>query len=112
MEAPKKLYDTNVLIEARRSKKPLFGYTTILNLIEYPKATFFELIFLYPSKEEYKLAVKISKELVKRGNPIPAVDILIAAIALNRNLTLVTKDKHFLLIKDLYPELKVEIWEE
>ncbi|ALM76144.1 type II toxin-antitoxin system VapC family toxin [Thermococcus barophilus] len=112
METPKKLYDTNILIEARKSKKPLYGYTTILNLIEYPKAALFELIFLYPSKEDYKLAVKMSKELIKKGNPIPAVDILIAAMALNRNFTMVTKDKHFLLIKDLYPQLKVEIWEE
>jgi len=112
MEALKKLYDTNVLIEARKSKKSLNGYTTVFNLIEYPKAALLELTLLYPSKEEYKLAIKISKELVKRGNPIPAVDVLIAAIALNRDLKLVTNDKHFLLIKDLCPELKVEIWEE
>ncbi|AMM53556.1 type II toxin-antitoxin system VapC family toxin [Pyrococcus kukulkanii] len=111
MEAPKKLYDTNVLIEAGRLKKSLSGYTTIFNLIEYPKAALFSLTFLYPSKEEFNLAVRISKELVKKGKPVPAVDILITAIALNRGLTLVTKDRHFLMIKELYPELKVEIWE-
>jgi len=49
---------------------------------------------------------------VKRGYPLPAVDILIAAVALNRDFVVVTKDKHFLLIKEMYPDLKIEIWEE
>ena len=112
MEAPKKLYDTNVLIEAKKSRKSLKGYTTVLNLVEYPKGALFNLTILYPSKKEYKLAIKISKELVKRGYPLPAVDVLIAAVALNRDFTVVTKDKHFLLIKEMYPDLKIEIWEE
>ncbi|GAB6100858.1 hypothetical protein JCM16138_00810 [Thermococcus atlanticus] len=112
METPEKLYDTNVLIEARKNKKSLQGYTTVFNLVEYPKGALFKLTLIYPSKKEYRLAIKLSKELVKRGHPLPAVDVLIAAIALNRNLTIATKDRHFLLIKEIYPDLKIEIWEE
>lgn len=45
--------------------------------------------------ENYKLAIKLAVSLLKIGKPIPAVDIIIAAIALNNKLTLKTKDKIF-----------------
>ena len=38
---------------------------------------------------------KIKKKLKLKGNPIPENDIWIAALALQNNLILVSKDKHF-----------------
>ncbi len=45
-------------------------------------------------------------ELRKAGRPIPAVDVMIAAIARANNLVLVTADQHFNVIQGL----KLENW--
>ena len=49
---------------------------------------------------------KIKNALSAKGRPIPENDIWIAAIAVQHNLTLVTRDAHFKEIDDL----KVEVW--
>jgi len=49
---------------------------------------------------------KIKNNLRLKGKPIPENDIWIAAAALQNNLTVITRDKHFLEI-DL---IKSEIW--
>ncbi len=103
------LYDTNSLIDAYRERETLDGYTTILNLIEFPKAMEFNLRVLFPSKSDYHLALMISTELLKAGKPIPAVDSVIAAVALNNKLKLITKDKHFLLVKEVKKDFKVDV---
>ena len=103
------LYDTNSLIDTYREKETVDGCTTILNIIEFPKAIEFNLRVLFPSKSDYNLALIISTELLKAGKPIPAVDSVIAAVALNNRLKLVTKDKHFLMIKEIKKEFKVEV---
>ena len=104
------LYDTSVLINAYRQNKQLKGYTTILNVIEFPKSLEMVLTVIYPSKQDYNLAVKLSKDLLKKGKPIPGIDLIIAAVAMNRNLTLITSDKHFEVIRDIRSDftLKVE----
>ncbi len=33
--------------------------------------------------------------MVKRGTPVPAVDALVAAVAFNRSLKFMTKDRYF-----------------
>ncbi|MGB2842197.1 MAG: PIN domain-containing protein [Halobacteriota archaeon] len=38
---------------------------------------------------------------MKIGKPIPAIDIIIAAVALNRNMKLVTTDNHFATIQKI-----------
>lgn len=103
------LYDTNWLIDAYRENEKVEGYTTILNLIEFPKAMELNLRVLFPAKSDYNLAMIISTELLKAGKPIPAVDSVIAAVALNNKLKLVTKDKHFLLVKEVRKEFRVEV---
>lgn len=103
------LYDTNTLIDAYREQEIIDGCTTILNIIEFPKALEFNLRVLFPSKSDYHLALVISTELLKAGKPIPAVDSVIAAVALNNKLKLVTKDRHFLLIKEVKKGFKVEV---
>jgi predicted RNase H-like HicB family nuclease len=50
------------------------------------------------------------ESLKKHGEPIPAVDTLIAAVALNRELIIVTKDRHFDFVREEYPKLRVEYW--
>lgn len=51
----------------------------------------------------------ISTELLKVGKPIPAMDSVIAAVALNNKLKLVTKDKHFLMVKEVRKEFRIEV---
>ena len=53
-------------------------------------------------------ALLISQKLYNIGKPVPAVDVLIASVCLNRALPVVSKDKHFLAIKEVVKELQVE----
>ena len=104
----KALYDTNVLIEAVKSGKSLKGYTTVLNVVKFPRALELGLTVITPSLEDYLLAIKISQAMVRKGTPIPAVDAVVAAVAINRELVLVTRDKHFEWIKEEFEGLKLE----
>jgi len=103
----KSLYDTNVLIDAVKSRKKLKGYTTVLNVVEFPRALELGLTVITPSLEDHLLAIKISQAMVKRGTPVPAVDAVVASVAINHELTLVTRDKHFEWIKEEFGELKL-----
>jgi len=104
----KALYDTNVLIEVVKSRKKLKGYTTVLNIVEFPRALELGLTVITPSLEDYLLAIKVSQAMVRNGTPVPAVDTIVAAVAMNRELTLVTKDKHFEWIKKEFEGLKLQ----
>jgi tRNA(fMet)-specific endonuclease VapC len=103
------LYDTSAVIELvarRRSIVP--GYVSILTVVEYPPVLRYSTLILYPEKRDYKLAVKWQAELRRQGQPLPAVDLIIAAQAYNHNLTLVTLDKHFEVLRRLVaPDLKL-----
>ena len=81
----KALYDTNVLIEAVKSRKNLNGYTTVLNIVEFPRALELDLTVLTPSLEDYLLSIKIWQVMVRRRTPVPAVDADVAAVAINRS---------------------------
>lgn len=97
------LYDTNVLIESMRGGvSKLDGSTTSLNLIEFPKgATIEGLKVIVPGKGDFDTAYRMAVLLLKEGTPVPAVDVVIAAVALNRNLTLCTADRHFEAIRKI-----------
>ncbi len=105
----KVLYDTSKLIDAYKKRENVRGYTTIFNIIEFPKTLELDLTVLYPSKSDYNLAIKISTELLKIGKPIPAVDAIISAIAINKGLKLVTKDRHFLFVKEVVEDFNVTV---
>lgn len=107
----KELYDTNILINFWREKKrDITGYTTILNIVEFPKALLMKgLTILYPTIEDLNEAVNISKDLMKIGKPIGAVDIVMACVAIRNNLTLVTMDTDLENIKLVRPNLKIKI---
>lgn len=104
------LYDTNVLIEAVKSGKKLNGYTTVLNIVEFPRGLELGLTVITPTLEDYLLAIKISQAMVKKGTPIPAVDAIVAAVAINRELTLFTEDRHFEWVREEFRELRLSEW--
>jgi tRNA(fMet)-specific endonuclease VapC len=62
-------------------------------------------IWRFEDEEAFQFGL-LRVELRKAGPPIPAVDMMIAAIARANNLVLVTADRHF----DLISGLKVENW--
>ena len=65
-------------------------------------------ILSFDEKAAHKSA-EIEKELNKEGSPIEKLDVLIASICINKGLSLITTDKHFLRIKGLnviLPEIK------
>ena len=105
------IYDTNLLISLLKSgKKNAKGFTTIFNIIEFPKALDLkELAVIYPTLEDYDESLKISAGLLRKGTPLPAVDILIASICIRRNLTLCTMDSHFTNIKSVKNAFKLEL---
>ena len=102
------IYDTSSLINAYKQRKRLTGYTTIFNIVEFPKILDFKLTVLYPSKSDYNLAIKLSKDVLRIGNRCPQL-IFVAAMALNRNMKLVTSDKHFAVIREIRQDFKLYI---
>ena len=109
METP--LYDTSVLIEhMREGATKLEGSTTILNLIEFPKAvTLRGLDIIIPGKEDFDKGFEMSILLLKAGTPIPAVDVVLAAVVVNRGLVLHTRDRHFEYVRKIDREFRVRI---
>ncbi len=61
---------------------------------------------------DYGKAIEIAERLRVKGTPIGAIDILIAAMVINRKKKLLTKDKDFLKIKDIYDDFIVDILKE
>ncbi len=85
-------------------------FTTILNLIEFPKAVeLTRLGILYPTREDYDNALIWSAVMLKQGTPVPATDLVIAAVSVRLGLQLVTKDQHFKAIRAAVKELKAQL---
>jgi predicted nucleic acid-binding protein len=105
------VYDTNRLISLLKSgKHNAKGFTTILNILEFPKALDLkELAVIYPTLDDYDESLKISAALLRKGTPLPAVDILIASICIRRNLTLCTMGSHFASVKSVRNNFKLEL---
>lgn len=102
------LYDSSELIELRKAGDQAEGYTTILNLIEFPKGVeLARLRTLYPTKEDYDKSLVWSAQLLKRGTPVPGVDLVISAVSVRLGLQLVTRDRHFKDIKSAVSELNL-----
>jgi predicted nucleic acid-binding protein len=45
--------------------------------------------------------------LRKRGEPLPTADLMTAAMAINNDMTLVTLDEHFQVIRKVEPRLRL-----
>ena len=94
----------------RRNIRRIEGYTAVLCIIDFPKALKIrDLKVIYPSSDDYDEALRIAVDLLSEGTPIGSSDIIIAAIALNRDLTLVTMDRDFEYIKSVRPKLRLKL---
>ena len=106
------LLDTNALIHCHKisGKKPFkkkVTYTTIFSLIEYPlAATYKELSIFYPNALIFKNGLSYALKLREKGTVIPTIDILNGAIAVDKNMCLVTDDAHFEFFKTIEPNFK------
>ena len=61
------------------------------------------------TEEDVLRATRIYKALKDKGKLVGDIDVLIAAQAINRGLTLVTKDRDFLKVKEVVNELELEL---
>ncbi|WP_425585279.1 type II toxin-antitoxin system VapC family toxin [Sulfurisphaera tokodaii] len=68
-----------------------------------------KLLVVYPTKEDYELALKIMVKLRKIGKPVNVVDIILASIAINHNMIVVTNDRDFDLIKKVEDKLEIQV---
>ncbi|MEJ2780691.1 type II toxin-antitoxin system VapC family toxin [Stygiolobus sp. CP850M] len=107
-----KIYDTNVLIDLfKTSKIKEFDYiiTSIFNVIEFPPILKYasKLIIIYPTKDDYTLALKMMVKLRELGKPVGIIDLMIASIAVQRNMIVVSNDKDIEVIKEIEPRLEV-----
>lgn len=64
---------------------------------------------VYPTKEDYEVALKIMVKLRKIGKPVNVVDIILASIAINHNMIVVTNDRDFELIKKVEDKLEIQV---
>ena len=97
------LLDTSVAIGRKQ------GIITIFTAIEYPTALSHDFEVILPKNEDFEKSLDISAKLFAIGKPIPAIDVLIASMAILRNMPLLTLDKHFLYVREVEPEFKLEI---
>jgi tRNA(fMet)-specific endonuclease VapC len=95
----------------QKSGRPIVkGFTTIFNIIEYPKgAAFKELVIIYPTIEDYEESLNLATELLMKGTPLHAVDIMVAAMCIRRDLTLSTQDKDFANVKKVRSSFRFEL---
>ena len=99
MEA-KEILDTSVAMERKD------GAITVFTAIEYPSSLKKSFGFVLPEIPDYIKSVEIANKLKEKGSPIGAVDIIIAAMCLNRSAVLLTKDNDFQIVANIFPEFK------
>jgi hypothetical protein len=81
--------------------------TTILNVIEYPKAIERDVDVIFPEKKDYYKAIEVMTSLLKKGKPLPVVDVLLASMCMNHDFTFRTRDRHFEKISQEFSEFKL-----
>jgi len=77
--------------------------------MEYPPSLTYVDKILYPTKEDYETAINWQIKLRKKGNPLPVIDLIIAAIGFNNGYEVVTMDRHFKYIQEIEKDLKISI---
>jgi len=104
------LYDTSYLIDAMKAGRELSGLTTIFNILEFPKALSLKrLTVVYPASRDYEEALRLSSRLLAKGTPLPAVDVLIAAVCVRLKARLLTKDEHFAQLKAVSETFRFQV---
>ncbi len=106
------LLDTNCLIYFSKTPHAFTlnrDFTSMLSIIEHPPALNFDnLTVLSPRDYDFYKAIEISNKLRKQGPPKPAVDIVIAAMALTYHFTVISDDRPFHDVVEVEPELVVK----
>lgn len=83
------------------------GIITIFTLIEYPPCGEKLFDILFPETNDYVVAAELARKLRQQGTPVGAIDLLIAAMALNRSLVVRTSDNDFKKIQRVAPEFQL-----
>lgn len=103
--------DTNITIEKVKGNKEIHENITVITVLEYPVILAYKKFYgkIYTLRQiDIELAINLQIKLRKLGKPKPIADLLIAAICINRNEELITKDKDFLDIAKV-SDLKVKL---
>jgi len=107
------LLDTDIIVELLRERRHEIGAISIITLIEVlrglevekrPKVKeLLEESFNITSidNEIIETYCNLHRKLKKEGASLPDADLLIAATAMSRNMTLKTRDEHFERLRDL-----------
>ena len=83
------------------------GLITVFTVLEHPPAAnYFDVVL--PEVRDYARAADLAIALRRNGTPIGAVDVMIAAMCINRNAKVVTKDRDFLVVREVVPEFEIE----
>ena len=106
------ILDTSVVLEMVINGEVISDNITAVTLIEYPPIMIYDKFrgnIYFISEEDQILAYHLQTRLRKIGFPMSVGDLLISAICINRNETLLTRDEDFLRLKDIEPSFKVTI---
>ncbi|RLG53649.1 MAG: DNA-binding protein [Thermoproteota archaeon] len=106
------IIDTPIAIQRVANGETIDESITSVTLIEFPPIKDYEKFdgkIYFMGEEEQLTAVLLQIKLRKIGSPMSIGDLLIAATCINKNETLLTKDKDFMIIKEVEPTLKVVI---
>lgn len=92
------MIDTSVLIDRVSEGSAVTESISIITLIEYPMVLeyrgFSGRIF-YPDEKDFNLALCMQEELRSQGRMKGSSDLIIAAICINNNQKLITRDSDF-----------------
>jgi len=103
--------DTSVIVEKIKNKSEIYENVTEISVLEYPPILEYRKFFgnIYNLKRiDLEVALGLQSKLRKIGKPQSVPDLLIAAICINRNEELITKDEDFLDIAKV-SNLKVKV---
>ena len=100
------ILDTNIAIGSKR------GTITIFTAIEYPPSSTRDFDILFPDKLDFLKSLEIADTLRENGTPIGAIDIILAAMCLNRQATLITADNDFRHVRSAFSDFKLELQEK
>jgi len=100
--------ETNEILDTSVAIGKNEGIVTIFTVIEHPPCSRKNFDILFPDMQDYLTSVEIATKLREKGTPVGAIDILIAAMGLNRSATIVAKDTDFSMIRLVVP-LKIRI---
>ncbi len=97
-----RILDTSAFIDGHRGK------ITACTMLEHAPAFRSNASVIYPRDRDFLKAAEIGSKLFAQGTPVGGMDLLIAAVAINRQLPLATRDKDFGIIQKVESKLRIE----